>query len=204
MMNSKTEGVMKLVDIVPNPNNPRTIKSVQLTNLKKSIMEFPEMLSLRPLVIDENNIVIGGNMRLRALKELNYTEVPYIQVTGLTDEQKKEFVIKDNLNYGDWNWDSIQFEWDLNDISDWGLDVPEWVMDDDKEPEIDKDVLSDALNHYINASVKKISLFFDTQEYESVTRRLEKISTEQKLDSNTEAFLFLLDFYIMNKTEDHL
>jgi hypothetical protein len=120
-------------------------------------------------------------------------------VSGLDEEQKKEFVIKDNLNYGDWDWEQIQIEWDLTEIGDWGLEVPEWVMDDDKEPEIDKDTLNEALDHYINASVKKISLFFDNQEYEMVTRRLESIINEKNLDSNTEAFLFLLDFYIMNK-----
>jgi len=198
-MNEIKQGIMKLEDIKPNPNNPRTIKTSQLTNLKKSIMEFPDMLKLRPIVIDEENIVIGGNMRLRALKELNYTDVPFIQVSGLDEEQKKEFVIKDNLNYGDWDWEQIQIEWDLTEIGDWGLEVPEWVMDDDKEPEIDKDTLNEALDHYINASVKKISLFFDNQEYEMVTRRLESIINEKNLDSNTEAFLFLLDFYIMNK-----
>lgn len=198
MKNNETTR-MKVKDILPNPNNPRTIKSSQLTNLKKSIMEFPEMLELRPLVIDEDNVVIGGNMRLRALTELGMEEVPVTRVVGLTEDQKKEFVIKDNLNYGDWNWDSISAEWDMDDIGDWGLEVPEWVFDDDKEPEIDKDTLNEALNHYINASVKKISLFFDNDEYASVTRRLEQIIDSENLDSNTEAFLHILDFYILNK-----
>ena len=203
MMNSKKEGIMKLVDIVPNPNNPRTIKSVQLTNLKKSITEFPEMLSLRPLVIDENNIVIGGNMRLRALKELNYTEVPYIQVTGLSDEQKKEFVIKDNLNYGDWNWDSIQFEWDLNEISDWGLEIPEWVMDADTEPEMDKDELDLALSKYINGKIKQIICYFDTTEYEIMIKKLEYIQNKEKLENHTKVLQHLTELYAeVNKLTD--
>lgn len=199
MMNSKVTEKMKLQDIKPNPNNPRTIKGNQLEKLKKSITEFPEMLELRPLVIDEDNVVIGGNMRLRALTELGIQEVPVTKVVGLTDDQKKEFVIKDNLNYGDWNWDNISADWDMDDIGEWGLDIPEWVFDEDVEPEIDADELDEALEKYINGKIKQIVCYFDKAEYESMVRKLEYIMEQEKLENHTKVLIYLTDFYAKEK-----
>lgn len=100
------------------------------------------MLEIRPIVIDENNIVLGGNMRLRAVKELGYKEVPVVLASDLTDEQKKEFIIKDNLPFGDWDWDILANEWDSTTLSDWGMDLPADFIKEpeerDAEPQIDK------------------------------------------------------------------
>lgn len=117
---------MNINDIKLNEHNPRDITPEQFKKLKKSLQEFPEMLETRPLVIDENNVVIGGNMRLRVLRELGYTDVPVKQVTGWTEEQKKEFTIKDNLSYGQWDWEMLANEWDVEQLADWGLEIEGW------------------------------------------------------------------------------
>lgn len=181
-----------------NPKNPRTIKKHQLEKLMKSISDFPKMLELRPLVVDENMVVLGGNMRLKALKELKYESVPYIKIEGLSEEQKEQFIIKDNVNYGDWDWDVLSTDWNLTSMDGWGLDVPSWVLDDDAEPEIDRDVLNEAMDAYINAQVKRIVLFFDNEEYNDIIKKLKWLSDKNNLDSNTAVLKFLLDFYGKN------
>jgi hypothetical protein len=117
---------MKITEIKANPKNPRVVKDDKFKKLCKSIKEFPEMMELRPIVIDENNIVLGGNMRLQALKTLGYDEIPnqWVKIASdLTETQKKEFIIKDNSNYGDWDFDILANEWSDYDLDDWGLDV---------------------------------------------------------------------------------
>ena len=117
---------MKEIDITlikPNPDNPRTIDADMFIKLVKSITDFPQMLKIRPLVIDENNVLLGGNMRFKALKELGYTKVPTIQIGELTDEQKREFIIKDNVGFGDWDWNVLANEWDEEKLQEWGLEI---------------------------------------------------------------------------------
>ena len=119
---------LKISEIKPNPNNPRNIKREQLDKLKQSIKDFPQMFNIRPIIIDEDNMVLGGNMRLKALEELGYDEVEIIKVYDLTEEQKKEFIIKDNLSYGEWDWDMLELDWDIELLQDWGLEMP--IVDD--------------------------------------------------------------------------
>jgi DNA modification methylase len=118
---------IKIVDIKtvkPNPSNPRHIKDHKFTQLVKSIRHFPEMLQLRPIVVDSDNIVLGGNMRLKACIEAGLKEVPIIVASELTDEQQKEFIIKDNVGFGEWDWEQLANEWEIEQLSDWGLDLP--------------------------------------------------------------------------------
>jgi ParB-like chromosome segregation protein Spo0J len=115
---------MKINLIKPNPNNPRVIKDDKFKKLVQSIKDFPQMLELRPIVIDENNIVLGGNMRLKACQELGLKDVPTIYAKDLTEEQKKEFIIKDNVGFGEWNWDDLANDWDQELLVEWGLDLP--------------------------------------------------------------------------------
>jgi ParB-like chromosome segregation protein Spo0J len=115
---------MKINLIKPNPNNPRIIKDDKFKKLVQSIKDFPQMLELRPIVIDENNIVLGGNMRLKACQELGLKDVPTIFAKDLTEEQKKEFIIKDNVGFGEWNWDDLANDWDEELLVEWGLDLP--------------------------------------------------------------------------------
>ena len=122
---------IKIKDIKPNSSNPRIIKDNKFKKLVKSIKEFPEMLELRPIVVDENNLILGGNMRHKACIEAGLKEV-YIKVAkGLTVEQKQEFIIKDNVGFGEWEWDILANEWDSVQLTEWGLDV--WKNKDDLE-----------------------------------------------------------------------
>ena len=120
---------MKITDIKPNPENPRIIKDHKFKQLVESIKSFPQMLELRPIVIDENNIVLGGNMRLKACTEAGLTDVPVIYAKNLTEEQKKEFIIKDNVGYGEWDWDDLANNWDEQLLTEWGLDIPNFELE---------------------------------------------------------------------------
>ena len=106
-----------------NPNNPRFIKDYKFKQLVISIQEFPEMLEKRPIIVDENMIVLGGNMRLKACQEAGLKEI-YVNIAkGWTEKQKQEFIIKDNINFGNWDWDLLANEWNNEELRDWGLDV---------------------------------------------------------------------------------
>jgi len=124
---------VNIAEIKPNDENPRFITDAKFKKLVKSIKEFPEMLETRPLVVDENMIVLGGNMRLKALKSAGVFEVPIKQVIGWTKEQKDEFIIKDNLGYGEWDWDIIANDWDGQKLKDWGMDLPNFNINDEIE-----------------------------------------------------------------------
>ena len=133
---------IKVSEIVPNENNPRIIKEDKFAKLVESIKTFPEMLQVRPLVIDENNVVLGGNMRLKACIEAGLKDLPVIRCTNWSEERKSEFIIKDNVGFGEWDWNILANEWDVHPLVDWGLDVwetePEEVeglTDEDDVPE---------------------------------------------------------------------
>lgn len=118
---------MQISDIKPNPKNPRTIKNDKFKKLVQSIKDFPEMLDKRPIVVDENMIVLGGNMRLKACKEAGLKDVPVIIAEGWTEEQKKQFIIKDNIGFGEWDFEALTGdEWSGCDFEAWGLDLPEY------------------------------------------------------------------------------
>lgn len=115
---------VKISEVKANPNNPRLIKDDKFKKLVKSIQEFPQMLELRPIVVNDDMIVLGGNMRLKACKEAGLKEVPIIKASDLTDEQQREFIIKDNVGFGEWDWEQLANEWDANDLDDWGIVIP--------------------------------------------------------------------------------
>jgi DNA modification methylase len=107
-----------------NPNNPRIIKDDKFAKLVKSINEFPQMLNLRPIVVNDDMVVLGGNMRLKACKEAGLKEIPIIKASELTEQQQKEFIVKDNVGYGEWDWNDLANNWDAEQLQDWGLDIP--------------------------------------------------------------------------------
>jgi DNA modification methylase len=119
---------MNINEIKPNPSNPRIIKDEKFKKLVKSIQDFPQMLELRPIVIDENNIVLGGNMRLKACIEAGLKDVPVKQAKELTQQQKNEFIIKDNVGFGEWDWDDLANNWNVDDVIEWGLDIPNFEI----------------------------------------------------------------------------
>lgn len=114
--------------IKENPDNPRKIDKEAYEKLVNSIKEFPKMLEIRPLVVDKNMVVIGGNMRLKALKELQYTEVPIIRADKLTDDEIKRFVVVDNLPYGKWDYDFLANQYGIKDLENWGFDTKDLGM----------------------------------------------------------------------------
>jgi len=112
-----------------NPNNPRVIKDDKFRKLVQSIKDFPEMLEIRPIVVNQDMIVLGGNMRLKACKEAGLKEVPIIHADNLTEEQQREFIIKDNVSGGEWDWELLANEWDTELLDEWGLDLPGFDAD---------------------------------------------------------------------------
>jgi len=128
---------VKISEVKTNPKNPRLIKDDKFKKLVKSIQDFPQMLELRPIVVDENNIVLGGNMRLKACKEAGLKEVFIFKADNLTEQQKDEFIVKDNVGFGEWDWDILANEWDTDKLQDWGLDLPLDVSVQELEAEED-------------------------------------------------------------------
>lgn len=118
-MEIKTVNISK---IKSNPNNPRLIKDDKFAKLVNSIKEFPEMLNIRPIVVNKDMVILGGNMRFKACKEAGLKEIPII-VADLPDGKEREFIIKDNISGGEWDWDLLANEWDVSQLADWGLDV---------------------------------------------------------------------------------
>jgi len=158
---------VKLSDIKLNDDNPRYIRDDKFEQLKQSIKAFPQMLRLRPIVVDENNIVLGGNMRLRALQELGYTELDdewVKRADELTAEQKREFIIKDNVGYGSWEWETLANEWDSEELAEWGLDV--WNQGSDinelHEYQLDEDEEFDPIG--VSSGLQKIVFVFDGED----------------------------------------
>jgi len=115
---------VKLSEIKRNPDNPRLIKDNKFHKLVKSIIEFPEMLEIRPIVVNDDMVVLGGNMRLKACQEAKLREVPIIKASTLTAEQQREFIVKDNVGFGEWDWDMVANEWVAEKLQEWGLDLP--------------------------------------------------------------------------------
>ena len=161
---------VKRYKIKGNPLNPRVIKTDKFKKLVKSIQEFPEMLKLRPIIVDEDFMVLGGNMRLRASKDAGLKEVWIDIAEGLTEEQKKEFIVKDNVGFGEWEWNMLANEWDSVQLAEWGLDV--WQNPDDldyanKNKEINIDELENTM---------KLSLEYIEEDYYSVKNKLSQIA----------------------------
>ena len=129
---------VKITSIHENDTNPRFIHKKQFEKLVKSIKSFPEMLEKRPIIIDENNIILGGNMRLKACKEAGLKKVWVDQVTDWTDKQKKEFIIKDNVGFGEWDWDILSNDYNYEELAEWGLEV-DFGNDEDENEEVFED-----------------------------------------------------------------
>jgi hypothetical protein len=124
----KTE-LISIDEIQNNPDNPRVLKDDKFRKLVQSIKDFPKMLEIRPIVVNSEMIVLGGNMRLKACKEAGLSEIPVIKASDLTEEQQKEFIIKDNVGFGEWDWELINFSWNSKKLTDWGFDLPVFFED---------------------------------------------------------------------------
>ena len=140
-----------------NSRNPRFIRDEKFKKLVASLVEFPEMANLRPLVVDETMTVLGGNMRLKAMQELKWKQVPIVVAEGLTEGQKEEFTIKDNVGYGEWNWETLANEWDAEELIRWGLDIPNF----DAELPNDEEEEQDANSLIVEADVITLEDLYD-------------------------------------------
>jgi hypothetical protein len=155
----------KISKVKSNPNNPRLIKDDKFHKLVKSIKEFPKMLEIRPIVVNEDMIVLGGNMRLKACKEAGLKEVPVIKASDLTEDEQRQFIIKDNVSGGEWDFQMLANEWDADQLSDWGLDVwqPEEYVD---YSILDDEDVDEQLENMTNGVKKAIQIEFEAEHYE--------------------------------------
>jgi len=188
----KTEKV-KIEKVRLSANNPRVIKNDKFKKLVKSIKDFPDMLKLRPIVVDETMTVLGGNMRLRACLEAGLKEVYIIKASDFTDEQKKEFVIKDNSSFGEWDWDLLANEWNIDELDAWGLDLPKVYFEEDKEPDFDEDELAMNLDSYINGAIKQVVLYYPQEDYEKLIDNFEQLRNKLEVENNAELVKLLVN-----------
>jgi ParB-like chromosome segregation protein Spo0J len=156
---------VKISEVKNNPNNPRTIKDDKFQKLVQSIKDFPKMLEIRPIVVNDDMIVLGGNMRLKACKEAGLKEVTIIKASELTEDEQKQFIIKDNVSGGEFDWEMLANEWDSEELEAWGLDVPEFATEVDYSILDDED-LEDQLNDMTNGVKKAIQIEFEAKHYE--------------------------------------
>jgi hypothetical protein len=177
----KTEYVkLPLKEVKLNPKNPRTINKRQFEALKQSILNSPKVLELSPLILNEDHIVLGGNMRLKAITELGFTEVPCIIVSGLSDEKQKELVIKDNINYGDWDWNVLIDEWTIPVLTDMGLTLPKLFIETNETRGQDRTTIKEQFETWMNAEKQQIKLFYDHQTYDYVMEYLKTRGEDKK------------------------
>lgn len=171
---------VKISEIKTNPKNPRLIKDDKFRKLVKSVKEFPQMLELRPIVVDENNIILGGNMRFKACKEAGLKDIYILRAENLTDEQKNEFIVKDNVGFGEWDWDILANEWDENQLEQWGLDLP--------IKKIDEEIYTTKVTspiYEIKGEKPKILDLFNLDKYTDLVKSIEK----SKIDNEIKEFL---------------
>jgi ParB-like chromosome segregation protein Spo0J len=170
--------VVKITDIKPNPNNPRTIDKIKFGLLVKSIQEFPDMLNLRPLVVNKDMMVIGGSMRLKACIKLGIKEVPIIIAENLTESEQREFLIKDNSNFGSWNYEELANDWDIELLSDWGLEIPIEVFgDEEKEIELESITKTISFKYTIDEAARiENELYLIDSTLEGALKRLLEIN----------------------------
>tara|TARA_R110002074_G_scaffold2218_1_gene13137 strand:+ start:273 stop:863 length:591 start_codon:yes stop_codon:yes gene_type:complete len=174
MIKAKIEKV-SISSITENAANPRTINKHKFQKLVNSVKEFPEMLSLRPIIVNKDNVILGGNMRYKACKELGLKEVYIIQAADLDDKQAQEFIVKDNVGFGEWDWDILANAFDNVELKEWGLDV--WQPEEEVSNNTDYSLntAEEKLNRFLDAKIKNITIPFENEEFGDVVDRLEKL-----------------------------
>jgi hypothetical protein len=185
--------LIKIGEIKSNPNNPRIIKDDKFKKLVNSIKEFPKMLELRPIVVNDDMVVLGGNMRLKACKEAGLKEVPVIKASDLTDDEQKQFIIKDNVGFGEWDWDMLANEWEIEDLTEWGLDLWNKGLDVNEMNESDIDLQQEFDPIGLSAGLQRVVFIFDgPEEAESWLNQhpelpLKKMNNAWQIDLSTQS-----------------
>jgi len=159
---------VKLSSIKLSENNPRIIKDAKFKKLIESIQKFPKMLEIRPIVVNSDMVVLGGNMRLKACKEAGLKEVWVLKADDLTEQQQREFIVKDNVGFGEWDWDVLANEWDTEKLNEWGMEV--WQTTD----EVDIDDLFEDVEQKEKKEVNKIVLEYSEKEYNLIIEKLKE------------------------------
>tara|TARA_R100000541_G_scaffold5768_1_gene13212 strand:+ start:1689 stop:2288 length:600 start_codon:yes stop_codon:yes gene_type:complete len=192
LMNNMKKKI-NISEVKPNAVNPRYIKDHKFKKLVKSIKNFPEMLEKRPIIVDENMIVLGGNMRLKASIEAGLKEVWIDIAEGWSEDQKKEFIIKDNVGFGEWDWDILANEWNKFEIQDWGLNLPIFqdnLSNNDEYKGMNPDL---ELESFMNAEIKRLYLVYDSDTYSKVIDWFNKKLKETNLNDYSEYILKLIE-----------
>jgi ParB-like nuclease domain len=187
----------------PNPDNPRIVKDERFKRLVESIRKFPQMLELRPVVITDDGMILGGNMRHQAALNAGLKEIPVVIASNLTPEQQREFVIKDNVAAGEWNWDKLANEWNLPDLGDWGLSEVNMFSAAATEPERDIDLpnMNASAESYLNNTIRQIVLHYDRETHADVLERLSVVGEAFDIeDDNSSVVLALLEFWERQRT----
>lgn len=159
---------IKLTELKSNPNNPRVIKDDKFHKLVASIKEFPEMLDIRPIVVNKDMIVLGGNMRLKACKEAGLKTVPVVIAENLSQDQQRQFIIKDNVGFGEWDWEMIANQWDSDELTEWGMNVPKMPEDVDYSL-LDDESLDEKMDELTDGVKKAIQIEFNAEHYEEAS-----------------------------------
>ena len=184
---------VNLSEIKSNPNNPRIIKDDKFHKLVESIKTFPRMLEIRPIVVNKDMIVLGGNMRLKACKEAGLKKVHVIFADDLTEEQQREFIIKDNVGFGEWDWAMLANEWDYKELDDWGLTLPNFDDNLTNNNEYEGKDQSSKLDKFMDAEFKRMFLVFDNDTFDNVVEWMNSIQTQNKLDNHSQVILHLME-----------
>lgn len=185
---------VKIGLIKPNPNNPRVIKDDKFNKLVQSLRDLPEMADVRPVVVNPDMVVLGGNMRLKAMKVAGWEQVPIV-VVDWDEEKQRQFIIKDNLSGGEWDWEMLANQWDAQELADWGLDV--WTPPTE-------DNLSNTTNYadytpgnrleeYLGAELKRLFLVFDSDTFTRVVAWFDKMQAAKGVENYSEVIVKLME-----------
>ena len=185
------------------PKNPRLIKDAKFEKLKKSIEDNPEMLGMREVLVFPHGskyVIIGGNMRFQACKELQFVTVPCkVLSKDTTAEQLRAITIKDNVSFGEHDWDLLANEWDNIEISDWGMEV--WVMPDLLSDDVAEDIVTNNNTYkdtdgyamdYLNSDIKKFEIFINKNDYDKIVQKLNEVKSKENLETNSDAIIHLI------------
>jgi ParB-like chromosome segregation protein Spo0J len=159
-------------EIKTNPDNPRILKDDKFKKLVRSIKSFPEMLKVRPIVVNDDMVVLGGNMRLKACKEAGLKEVHVLKASGFTQAQQREFIIKDNVGFGEWDWDMVANEWNTEQVSEWGLDIPVYGDGEEEDTQTGREGNFDDDGIIDNSQYGVIVMCSDGSEQEKIYKKL--------------------------------
>jgi hypothetical protein len=185
--------IVPITQVVPNTSNPRIIKDDKFKKLVKSIQEFPQMLELRPIVVDADMVVLGGNMRLKACKAAGLKEVPIVIADQLTPEQQAEFIIKDNVGFGEWDWDLLANEWEPESLNDWGLGVPIFFDDMSNNQNYEGLDAASKLDKFLSAELKRMFLVYDNETFENVITWFNKQQEKHNLENHSQVIIKLIE-----------